>query len=448
MATTANRWRAPQLPPTHARPCLLVSLRWTSCVNALSVVLLAAALIIGLAAGGAGHDAASAAEVNAAELQPARLVGNAGAPAAVELPGPAPRGDGGPRPSSDPTAVARGVTASALARDGIPSVALTAYQDAAARERGRAPSCGIDWSLIAAIGRVESDHGQFAGALLGVDGTSTPKIVGIALDGQGTALIRDTDNGRLDRDTVYDHAVGPMQFIPSTWRSYGVDGNGDGRADPFNVFDAAAAAADYLCAAGGELTTAAGQARAVLSYNHSSAYVATVLQLQRAYAGAGAGVRGPGPAAATPAARPSLAPVDPGPPAALGSPSRSPAPQPSGRAQPAPSGMPTACASPSPTMSPAPPSSEPATASPSSEPAAATAASPAPPSSEPAAATAASPASPSSEPAAATAASPAPPAPRASPSPAPATTGTGPAGPPLTGTPELSTCTPAPDAQQ
>src|SRR5437764_60980 len=84
---------------------------------------------------------------------------------------------------------------------------------------------------------------SFAGAVLHSDGLSTPRVIGIALNGNGTALIRDTDGGRLDGDTVYDRAVGPMQFIPSTWAGWSVDANGDGRADPFNIFDAAAAAA-------------------------------------------------------------------------------------------------------------------------------------------------------------------------------------------------------------
>ena len=46
-----------------------------------------------------------------------------------------------------------------------------------------------------------------------------------------------------------------MQFIPSTWMIYGADGNGDGIKDPFNIFDAALAAANYLCDAGGDLST-------------------------------------------------------------------------------------------------------------------------------------------------------------------------------------------------
>jgi hypothetical protein len=205
-----------------------------------------------------------------------------------------------------------------LAADGIPMTALLAYQGAAQRENKADPACGIPWPLLAAIGRVESDHGRFAGAVLHADGISTPRVVGIPLNGSGTALIRDTDHGRLDGDTVYDRAVGPMQFIPSTWAGYGVDANGDGVADPFNIFDAAAAAAHYLCVAGGNLTTAAGQTRAVLAYNHDASYVATVLNLEQTYAAGVPGVTIPI-FPPTPAVQPipSLPPVNPGKPPAV-----------------------------------------------------------------------------------------------------------------------------------
>ncbi|HJQ43512.1 MAG TPA: lytic murein transglycosylase [Jatrophihabitantaceae bacterium] len=172
---------------------------------------------------------------------------------------------------------------SGLAANGIPAVVLNAYRVAAARLASAQPACGIDWALLAGIGRVESDHGRFAGAVVHADGVSTPRIIGIPLDGHGTALIRDTDGGRLDGDTVYDRAVGPMQFIPSTWALYGTDGDGDGVANPFDVNDAALTAARYLCAAGGDLRTHAGQVAAVLAYNHSDEYVAQVLALADAY---------------------------------------------------------------------------------------------------------------------------------------------------------------------
>jgi membrane-bound lytic murein transglycosylase B len=173
---------------------------------------------------------------------------------------------------------------SGLAANGIPQVALNAYRLAAARLASAEPSCGIQWWLLAGIGRVESDHGRYGGARLTASGESMPHIVGDALDGRVYDYIADTDGGRLDGDPRFDHAVGPMQFIPSTWASYGIDGNGDRLADPFNVNDAALAAARYLCAAGGDLRTAAGQDRAVLAYNHSDQYLALVLGTAAAYA--------------------------------------------------------------------------------------------------------------------------------------------------------------------
>src|SRR5581483_4161793 len=87
----------------------------------------------------------------------------------------------------------------------------------------------------------------------------------------------------LDGDAKYAHALGPMQFIPSTWAIYGTDANGDGKADVFNINDAALGAARYLCAAGGNLRTHAGQVAGVLAYNHSDQYLAQVLALADAY---------------------------------------------------------------------------------------------------------------------------------------------------------------------
>src|SRR4051812_15362662 len=173
---------------------------------------------------------------------------------------------------------------SGLAANGIPNVALNAYRVAAARMASAEPGCGIDWSLLAGIGRVESNHGRFGGAVLNSDGSTSPKIVGPPLDGGRFAYIGDTDNGTWDGDSRYDRAVGPMQFIPSTWRAYAVDGDGNGTTDPTNINDAALGAAHYLCVAGGDLRTSAGQRRAVLAYNHSDSYVAQVLGLAAAYA--------------------------------------------------------------------------------------------------------------------------------------------------------------------
>lgn len=182
-----------------------------------------------------------------------------------------------------PTSTA-GVAAE-LATNGVPLVALTAYRNAERRLAVEQPGCGLSWSLLAAIGRVESNHGRFAGAQLLLDGRSSPPVLGVRLDGRPNfGLIRDTDGGRLDGDTEFDRAVGPMQFIPSTWKSFAVDGDGDNQADPFDINDAALAAGNYLCAAGRNLRTPAGLHDAVFSYNHSEDYVRLVLDLSAEYA--------------------------------------------------------------------------------------------------------------------------------------------------------------------
>ncbi len=141
-------------------------------------------------------------------------------------------------------------------------------------------SCHLPVTLVAAIGEVESSslRGRSLDALHNV----VPKVVGPALNGAGFASIRDTDGGRLDGDPVWDRAVGPMQFIPSSWRALGVDGNGDGVADPQNIEDATRSTAFYLCSGGKDLSRSGDVARAVLSYNQSQRYLATVTGLMAA----------------------------------------------------------------------------------------------------------------------------------------------------------------------
>jgi hypothetical protein len=174
---------------------------------------------------------------------------------------------------------------STLGESGIPDVVLRAYKQAEARLAVSDPGCGVPWTLLAAIGRVESNHGRFGGAELRDDGSATRRIRGIPLDGRpNVALIRDSDGGALDGDTVYDRAVGPMQFIPSTWRAVNADGNGDGFGDPNNMFDAAQGAAEYLCTGTSDLRDPARAAQAVRRYNNADSYVRVVLGLARMYA--------------------------------------------------------------------------------------------------------------------------------------------------------------------
>ncbi|MEU1298470.1 lytic transglycosylase domain-containing protein [Streptomyces shenzhenensis] len=165
----------------------------------------------------------------------------------------------------------RRVTAEA----GLPSTVFDAYQKAADSVGRTDPACGLRWELLAAIGKVESGHA--GGGAVAANGDTLTRITGPALDGNGFALILDSENGVWDGDTVYDRAVGPMQFLPTTWKTWGADGNGDGVADPNNVYDAALAAGHYLCAGDRDLRTAAGLERAILSYNYSRDYLNLVL---------------------------------------------------------------------------------------------------------------------------------------------------------------------------
>jgi membrane-bound lytic murein transglycosylase B len=161
------------------------------------------------------------------------------------------------------------------ARNGIPRTALAAYAGAASVLAEQSPSCHLGWNTLAAIGHLESDDGRHGGAVRSDNGYPSVPILGPALDGGVFAGIHDSDGGAWDGDSVWDHAVGPFQFIPETWRRWGSDGNGDGRSDPNQIADAALAAAQYLCHAG-DLSTIEGWRRAVFSYNHSESYVDAV----------------------------------------------------------------------------------------------------------------------------------------------------------------------------
>jgi hypothetical protein len=135
--------------------------------------------------------------------------------------------------------------ASALARRDIPLAYLRAYRTAA-------QASGIDWAVLAAIGKVECDHGR--------DSDPSCRREG-AVNGAG--------------------AGGPMQFLASTWTEYGVDANGDGRADRWDPADAILSAARYLRASGAPHD----YGKAIFAYNRASWYVAKVLRWARLYRG-------------------------------------------------------------------------------------------------------------------------------------------------------------------
>ncbi|MGI5530352.1 lytic transglycosylase domain-containing protein [Streptomyces syringium] len=179
------------------------------------------------------------------------------------------KSSGGDAPSSEVT--------------GIPATALDAYKKAARAVATSQPGCHLPWELVAGIGRIESVHASGYG--LRGDGSTAKPIRGPRLDGKQFALIRDTDGGRWDGDTEYDRAIGPTQFIPSTWATWGADGNSDGVKDPNNIYDAALGTGRYLCAGDRNLADAGDLDKAVLSYNNSREYVNAVLDWMHTYEG-------------------------------------------------------------------------------------------------------------------------------------------------------------------
>jgi hypothetical protein len=136
---------------------------------------------------------------------------------------------------------AAGQAAHGTSTAGRPGTYLALYRASAARY------CpGLSWTVLAAIGQIESGHGRNNG----------PSSAG---------------------------ALGPMQFLPSTWRMWGTPGFGDKTADIMNPYDAVPSAARYLCASG---AAAGGTSlyRAIYAYNHADWYVRDVLALAQQYA--------------------------------------------------------------------------------------------------------------------------------------------------------------------
>ena len=168
---------------------------------------------------------------------------------------------------------------------GIPVTALEAYAYAARVAQVENPKCNLAWTTLAGIGMVESHHGTYRGATVAPNGDVRPPIRGVQLDGtMGNLKIADTDGGKLDGDATMDRAMGPMQFIPETWRLYGVDANNDGVVSPDNIDDAALSAAGYLCWRGKDLSTPRGWMDALRAYNLSDQYARTVRDWATAYA--------------------------------------------------------------------------------------------------------------------------------------------------------------------
>lgn len=204
--------------------------------------------------------------------------------AAAEGPGiPAARTAGGV-PVGIVDRVDRNWAAATAARLGIPERAMLAYAGAALATAETQPDCGVAWNTLAALGSVETGHGTIFGGALDAVGRAAPPIVGPALTGSEFDAISDSDGGALDGDTRWDRAVGPLQFIPSTWERWGADGNGDGVADPQQIDDAALAAANYLCHGGRNLRVEADWVAAIGSYNGAASYLQKIVHAADTFA--------------------------------------------------------------------------------------------------------------------------------------------------------------------
>lgn len=151
--------------------------------------------------------------------------------------GPVTTGTTAPRPVPQPASFTEGRRK--LVAAGIPDVAARAYLNGSAKVRDISGHCNVPPEVLAAVGRTESNHGQVTP--LDEYGRTVEILHGYDSTGP------DTDGGEIDGDPTKDWAVGPMQFIPDSWRAYAHDGDGDGVADPSNFFDAALSAAWYLC---------------------------------------------------------------------------------------------------------------------------------------------------------------------------------------------------------
>lgn len=157
----------------------------------------------------------------------------------------------------DPQAGADGAMAT-LVINGIPSAALYAYRHAETVLAEADPQCRLPWNLVAAVGRIESDHGRMEGNALSPDGVMQPGVT--------------------------KPALGPMQLAQGTFSAVAIDSDADGNENPQDIDDAATAAGIFLCSGEGDLSTDAGARSALARYGEGPDYVDSVMKISASYA--------------------------------------------------------------------------------------------------------------------------------------------------------------------
>lgn len=194
-------------------------------------------------------------------------------PTAPAVPAPVPPAALEPAAESVPDLVVRSVATRTRYDDRLaeaPTEVVMAYQRAATVINAAAP-CNLDWMVLAALGKLASNHGQ-------------GPAVGRPLNGRaGRSRVSDTDAGALDGNPRWDAPVGPMGLLPEVWSRVAVDADGDSVRDVNDIHDATLGVAVLLCAGGADLSDAEALGAALRGYDASPGFPRSVRRLVAGY---------------------------------------------------------------------------------------------------------------------------------------------------------------------
>ncbi|SDC51595.1 lysozyme family protein [Actinokineospora iranica] len=237
---------------------------------------------------------------------------------------------------------------------GIPPALLVAYRQAETRLAATHPDCGLRWHHLAAIAQVDSGHAH-NGRITPTGDTLVPLYGPVLTGSPGIPPVPDTDAGTLDADDVWDRAVGPLHLTPTAWTTHRQDANGDGVANPHNIYDATLTAGNHLCSGNTRLPNPQDLQAALARYNPAPQWATAVTAWMLTYAA----LASPAAPQHQSSAPPRSDPPDPYPlPEPIPDPKPippQPAPQPEPVTEPVPAPEPTPTPPAQPTPTPAPP---------------------------------------------------------------------------------------------